>query len=329
MKKIIIPLLAAVAVLSGCSAIDSQETKVPSGKKMTLTASIPSSDTKVVYSENMTSAGLELKATWSDRDTISVVTLGTDLTVIAIDDFVCEGAEGSTKAVFTGVVSADPDEIVTLTAVYPRMDPSTASNAYETVMTVFDNGYLYLYSSDGIYEEEPSEMERLAKAAVLIGKVESTDDDQLSVSLQHQNTLVKCEIEVGKEYAGMSLNKASMYLTNSQLDQLDAMTYAYYDLYTGEINYEHFYDNPGLAPLHYTETTDCSHVVDEDGILTCYLMLFPTEMMGGGYLYNMFYLIDEEEEEMVVMEGLNAIGKDITLEAGKVYTVSGWMMDFS
>ena len=67
MKKIIIPLLAAVAVLSGCSAIDSQEAKVPSGKKMTLTASIPSSDTKVVYSENMTRAGLELKATWSDR----------------------------------------------------------------------------------------------------------------------------------------------------------------------------------------------------------------------------------------------------------------------
>lgn len=330
MKKVFLPLLAAAAVLCGCQANESLDVKTPSGKKMTLTASIPSSQTKVVYSEEMTNAGLSLKATWSDKDTISVVLFESDGSLMSVEDFVCEGAAGQTKAVFTGTFSyEDPAYAI---AVYPRLEYDDDYECYiNKAETVFaGDGGFSLYCWDEI-SEEPSEMERLAQAAVILGKVNMVDDDySLVVELQHQFSLLKVNIQLPEVYAGMHINdyEVSLYTySEAENDYVESEIFSWAE-YIPRMDKTFFYsdDNyPESTILHYNmNDQDCSHVVDENGVLSAYIMVFPTQLNKD----DMFYIsVELEKAEGQVFGDMaeclaGPVGRDTMLEAGKLYTIS-------
>lgn len=318
MKKALFSVLAFAALLCSCQN-NSLDVNAPAGRKVTITATIPSSDTKVTYTENMTDAGLALKAAWSENDVISVIAFDSNNDILSVDNLTCEGAAGKTSAVFTGELSDEASDAAVLIAVYPEIHDWTVS----------DNHTVALEGSVGIYfsvcdnpSDDTNDLERIAKSAAMMGKVSATDSDEFNVTLEHQHALIRFDLKFSDDisdpdtYIGQPCTEILLVHLEPSFNEIPMP----YIMKYNPISDEKSYSAAAILTLH-ADGADCKHAIKEDGTLSFYQLVFPQELKEG----EIFWVeckSDNGNQKYNVVSLIN-IGSDVTLEAGKVYTVSG------
>lgn len=312
MKNLFYSALAVAAVLCGCQANAPLEVNTPSMKKMTLTATIPSSDTKVIYEEEFTDAGLALKACWSGEDAISVVYYNEYGDVLDIVDFTIESGYGSSVGTFVGYSDCAVGAVACV-AVYPKIN-TDSFNDFETIEVEESQG-LTFYRDDFLsaYGPEPSEMERLAKAVPYMGMVKSAEGS-LETVLNPVFSLLKVSIQIPEEYREL-VKGEDVTLAHLDDDMMPASLFSVASYYVVEEEWE--YESTSV-PLNLHFETDCAHAVNEYGEFEAYYMLLPQNFKAGHTLR-----VNLGSTPTGNLYAERTLSSDTFLSAGKLYTLTG------
>lgn len=321
-------LAVLTAALVACQKNEIPASEEVQGIPMTLTASLPGDyGTKTTVEADVSG----LKTTWDATESISVVTLdatGNAAGLVSVDTFTSTGAAGRTDAEFTGVFSggATPAKVI---VIYPALELQ-ADNTYKTPeyrgsnsilagLTVSPPGTMFSDDSKDtdLLQASDDSFDHFKNYCVMTGNVDLTDiqSNKLTVKLRNLMSVIKFAAKFPDSCKGKSL--FHILLMSQKSDDSNRNLF-----HSGGPTYLNI-EECGLAFPSSAESQlrmlQCSFKVPDTGTATLYMPL--VFMEGAKNLTGDYWGI------LANVDGSNKpaqmfFTKDVTYEAGKIYTVN-------
>lgn len=324
MKKTLFAIITAAFAVLSCTVEKSQQPlseSSPSVAKipMTLTASIGPADTKVSMTEDN-----GMKATWDEEEQISLVSYDTEGHVLAIDIFTSIGEAGRTKGVFTGELSdVHPYKIICW---YPAVDYFDTSEAYNIGSAPNEYGSrLFKIQStgrsqswlnlNGQYQMSATDCSHIAKNSLMRGEVVQNNGN-LDVNIENCLSVLKIKMQLPASLAGQKVMYAGVWCDTRGF--CDGGMFNSLSLPQGK--YEEFFLNFGELDIHTGITVGIT--VPEDCKVDAYCLCLTA---GSAFKAGDVWTIALYQMSNPVAYCEKTFKKDMTFEAGKMYTITADM----
>lgn len=324
-------LAVLTAALVACQKNEIPASEEVQGIPMTLTASLPGDyGTKTTVEADVSG----LKTTWDATESISVVTLdatGNSAGMVSVDTFTSTGAAGRTNAEFTGTFTggATPAKVI---VVYPALELQ-ADNTYQTPeyagalgnrsilagLTVSPPGTMFSDASEDIYLWQGSDgsFDHFKNYCVMTGNVDLTDiqSNKLTVKLRNLMAVIKFVAKFPDSCKGNNLDEVRLESFQSDASNRNL----FHDGGATYLNIEECgLAFPGSGEDNYNQL-ECSFKIPDTGTATLYMPL--VFMEGAKNLTGDYWKMTAYVEGDTKL-AQKTFTKDVTYEAGKVYTVN-------
>ena len=210
MVKTLNTLALAAAVLASALSCGKSEAPEPTGRPLTVMATIGGEESKTTY----TPEGNMMKVEWEASESISVISVDASGNVKTIDTFTYSGAPGK-SATFTGTLSPGAtDQIMVL---YPALEAYTASEYGTPLPEGMNSSYMRLVSEVGIgypdakfdafnrFTQASDGSTAHLKGAMVLEGAGTVSSSELEVKMKHLGSVLRLDMsfssyDLGKEF---------------------------------------------------------------------------------------------------------------------------------
>ena len=327
MKKTLFCLTVLTAALVSCQKNEMPASEEVQGIPMTLTASLPGeSGTKTTVSPD----GTGLKSTWDAEESISVVTLDGEGKLLFVDTFTSSGTAGRTNAEFEGTFTGgkSPAKVI---VIYPALEET--GGFYRTPAYKAYDGRSYSLLSNasiGSYVFSATDNQPLRQASdgdfahfknycVMTGNVNLTDiqSDKLTVTLRNLTTVFKIVAMFPESCKGKGL---SQIIITSCEDSGATHRNIFSGVGGTAVDMEKCGYNPE-GNRKYDWFIYSSFTVPDSGVTTFYMPVIGMDGAKNEREDRWFMMADLDVGDVVLL-ARKEFEKDVTYEAGKMYTVN-------